>query len=304
MRNSSNILNSLAAGSLALAALTTPALADPQEDADALFANEEWAGAAAAYDALLQEDAANANNWFNLGHALHQQENYAAARDAYQKAIDAGYQPAARARLRLARILMSLGDTENALSELETIAQTGGPSGRYLETVEEFAPLMEEPRFLAVVKALTACTDDQYRHFDFWLGEWDVTAGGATQPTAASKISSRQDGCVVLEEYSVGVAFTGMSINFYDAAKETWHQTWMSNAGGSVYLEGGLNEHGAMVLTDRDLPISKVSGAINRVTWTPNEDGSVRQFWESSTDNGETWSVAFDGLYTPKDNAE
>ena len=304
MGNLPKILKGLAASSLAISVFLSPAAADSQDDADALFASEEWVEAAAAYQDLLQADAANADNWFNLGHALHQQEDFAAARDAYQEAIDAGYQPAARARLRLARILMSLGEKESALQELEAIAQTGGPSGRYLQTVEEFQALLEEPRFLAVVKALTACTDDQYRHFDFWLGEWDVTAAGAAQPTAASKISSKQDGCVVLEEYSVGVAFTGMSINFYDSAKETWHQTWMSNAGGSVYLEGGLNENGAMVLTDKDLPISKVSGTINRVTWTPNDDGSVRQFWESSTDDGETWSVAFDGLYTPRIDAE
>ncbi len=294
----------LAAGAFALSAFISPVLADEQEDADALFAAEEWTGAADAYEALLQVNPENANNWFNLAHAFHQQEDYVEARDAYRKAIDAGYQPATRARLRLARILMTLGDREKALRELEEIAKVGGPSGRYVQTVAEFAPLVEEPRFIAVVKALTACTDNEYRHFDFWLGEWDVTSAGSTQPTASSKISSKQDGCVVLEEYSVGAAFTGMSINFYDGVKETWHQTWMSNAGGSVYLEGALNEDGAMVLTDRDLPISKITETINRVTWTANDGGSVRQFWESSTDNGETWSVAFDGLYTKKADAE
>ena len=289
-----------AASALAMAVYSAPAMADEQEDADALFASEAWAGAATAYEALLAGDPENANNWFNLGHALHQQNEFAGAREAYRKAIDQGYQPVARARLRLARVLMSLDDTSAALRELEEIAKTGGPSGKYLITVAEFEPLLEEKRFEAVVKALTACTDDEYRHFDFWLGEWDVTSAGNAQPTAASRISSKQDGCVVLEEYSVGTAFTGMSINFYDSAKETWHQTWMSNGGGSVYLEGALNDDGAMVLTDKDLSISEVSGTINRVTWTPNDDGSVRQFWESSTDDGENWSVAFDGLYTKK----
>lgn len=293
-----------AASALALSVFSSPVMADDQEDADGLFASEEWAGAAVAYAVLLADDAANANNWFNLGHAHHQLEDFAGARDAYRKAIDAGYKPVARARLRLARILMSLGEKHEALRELEEIAKTGGPSGKYIVTVGEFETLLEDARFEAVVKALTACTDNEYRHFDFWLGEWDVTAAGSAQPTAASRISSKQDGCVVLEEYSVGTAFTGMSINFYDSAKETWHQTWMSNAGGSVYLEGALNDDGAMVLTDKDLPISKVSGTINRVTWTANEDGSVRQFWESSTDDGESWSVAFDGLYQPKADSE
>lgn len=289
-----------AASALALSAFISPAIAGEQEHADALFAAQEWAEAAGAYEGLLSGDPVNASNWFNLAHALHQQNDFTGARDAYRKAIDQGYQPAARARLRLARALMSLGDESGALKELEEIAKTGGPSGRYVSGVAEFAPLTDNTRFKAVVKALTACTDDEYRHFDFWLGEWDVTAAGNAQPTAASRISSKQDGCVVLEEYRVGAAFTGMSINFYDSVKETWHQTWMSNAGGSVYLEGALNDDGAMVLTDKDLPIRKVSGTINRVTWTPNDDGSVRQFWESSTDDGESWSVAFDGLYTKK----
>ena len=222
----------IAASALSISAMISPVLADDQEDADALFAAGEWDEAAVAYEALLSAEQSNANNWFNFAHALHSQEDFAGARDAFKKAIDAGYQPAARARLRLARVLMSMGEEHDALKELEEIAKTGGPSGRYLLTVAEFEPLLENARFKAVVKALTACTDDEYRHFDFWLGEWDVTAAGNAQPTAASRISSKQDGCVVLEEYSVGTAFTGMSINFYDNVKETWHQTWMSNAGG------------------------------------------------------------------------
>jgi hypothetical protein len=34
-----------------------------------------------------------------------------------------------------------------------------------------------------------------------------------------------------------------------------------------------------------------------RITWTPNPDGSVRQHWEASTDAGKTWTTSFDGLY-------
>jgi hypothetical protein len=35
----------------------------------------------------------------------------------------------------------------------------------------------------------------------------------------------------------------------------------------------------------------------HRITWTPNDDGSVRQFWESTDDNGAR-SVAVDGRHT------
>ena len=34
-----------------------------------------------------------------------------------------------------------------------------------------------------------------------------------------------------------------------------------------------------------------------RGTWTPNPDGSVRQHFEISADDGATWTTWFDGKY-------
>ena len=34
-----------------------------------------------------------------------------------------------------------------------------------------------------------------------------------------------------------------------------------------------------------------------RITWTPAADGTVRQLWESTSDEGRTWTVLFDGRY-------
>ena len=36
---------------------------------------------------------------------------------------------------------------------------------------------------------------------------------------------------------------------------------------------------------------------VQRITWSKNADATVRQVWESSTDGGKTWTVAFDGKY-------
>ncbi|RED17059.1 hypothetical protein [Parasphingopyxis lamellibrachiae] len=149
--------------------------------------------------------------------------------------------------------------------------------------------------------APTPCAGNAHRAFDFWLGEWNVTASGASQFTATSRIGSRHGGCVILEQYDAG-AYAGMSLSFYDRVSGRWHQTWMANDGAPVYLEGNLDGEGAMILSDAELPISRATGTINRVTWTPEDGGAVRQFWEISTDSGENWSVAFDGLYTPREN--
>jgi len=36
---------------------------------------------------------------------------------------------------------------------------------------------------------------------------------------------------------------------------------------------------------------------VNRITWTPNDDGSVRQLWEVLNVTENKWTIAFDGLY-------
>ena len=37
---------------------------------------------------------------------------------------------------------------------------------------------------------------------------------------------------------------------------------------------------------------------LERITWTPLSDGSVRQLWEQSADAGAKWTIVFDGRYT------
>jgi hypothetical protein len=33
------------------------------------------------------------------------------------------------------------------------------------------------------------------------------------------------------------------------------------------------------------------------MSFTPNSDGTIRQLWESSADEGKTWTPLFDGIY-------
>ena len=80
-----------------------------------------------------------------------------------------------------------------------------------------------------------------------------------------------------------------------DSTTGTWKQFWVDNSGLVLLLEGGLVE-GKMVLQGRRLDAEGAT-VTDRITWMPNADGSVRQLWESSSDGGQTWSVAFDGLY-------
>lgn len=146
-----------------------------------------------------------------------------------------------------------------------------------------------------------ACATDNHRAFDFWIGTWDVTAKGQSASTAVNKITMQHRGCVIREDYATKGGYTGMSMSFYDIAQKKWHQTWMGMDGGALIIEGGLNDAGAMVLSNKNTPYYVEGTPINRVTWTPNDDGSVRQHWQASQDGGKTWSDVFDGLYVRQD---
>jgi hypothetical protein len=93
---------------------------------------------------------------------------------------------------------------------------------------------------------------------------------------------------------------TGTSLNIYDKARAVWHQTWVDNGGNLLTLEGGFAD-GVMTLSGRTVerePVQK--STLQRVRWTPQPDGRVRQLWETSSDDGKSWSVAFDGWYSRK----
>jgi hypothetical protein len=163
-----------------------------------------------------------------------------------------------------------------------------------------FAPVQAQPVVTSAAKPPPACATEDHRAFDFWIGVWDVTAAGKDQAAAVNSISREHGGCVLHEDYATKGGYTGMSMSFYDAAQEKWHQTWMGADGSALFIEGGLNDQGEMVLSNRNTPYYREGMPINRVTWTPNEDGSVRQHWQASQDGGMTWSTVFDGLYVKK----
>ncbi len=138
------------------------------------------------------------------------------------------------------------------------------------------------------------CTTPEHRAFDFWIGEWNVhTPKGKLAGT--NRIDKEYGGCVLHERYDTGRSYRGESLNAYDAGRKLWHQTWVDSSGTLLLLEGGLRD-GSMVLAGETIgPLGKP--VKQRITWTPNADGSVRQLWESTDATGR-WTVVFDGRYT------
>jgi hypothetical protein len=153
----------------------------------------------------------------------------------------------------------------------------------------------------AVAAAQTAppasCSAPEFRQFDFWVGDWNVT--NPVGKAAGTNTIDRPYGDCVVQEHWVGASGDrGTSLNTYDVGRKQWHQTWVDNQGQLVKLDGAF-ANGTMTMTGEAISAKTGKPYLNRIRWS-RENGDpdkVRQIWDTSTDGGKTWTVAFNGLY-------
>ena len=142
-----------------------------------------------------------------------------------------------------------------------------------------------------------SCAASEHRQFDFWLGEWSVTNPDGSL-AGHNSIRQEMGQCVLHERWQSATSpFNGESFNTFDAARGVWHQTWVDNSGLLLLLEGGLIGESMLLQGSTG---GTQSPQLQKITWTPNKNATVRQHWQTSSDDGKTWKTAFDGLYSPK----
>lgn len=138
-----------------------------------------------------------------------------------------------------------------------------------------------------------ACDAPEHRQFDFWIGTWDVQ-GAAGKPASRNVIERAFGGCALVERYTAPGGYQGQSLNAWDAGRRRWHQTWVDNGGLLLQLDGGWS--GTQMVLEGEVVRADGTSQANRIRWTPNPDGTVRQHWETRGADGE-WTTTFDGLY-------
>ncbi|HET9343998.1 MAG TPA: hypothetical protein VFO25_13905 [Candidatus Eremiobacteraceae bacterium] len=139
------------------------------------------------------------------------------------------------------------------------------------------------------------CTSTEHRQFDFWIGDWNVKDTASGTPAGHNLVTLEQGSCVLQEHWRGTDGSTGTSFNIYYAGDKQWHQTWVDSTGLLLRLDGGLVD-GKMVLSGKR--VNRAGKLVtDRIVWTPEANGDVRQVWDFTSDDGKTWQNVFDGTY-------
>jgi tetratricopeptide (TPR) repeat protein len=282
---------------LALALLLPSSGLAQTEEAERLFAIQDWEGAARAYTKVTEGDPENGRGWLRLGVALASLGRYGEAVSAIENAEKLSWLPPI-IRFQLARVEALASNKERALDWLKKALDAGYSSPDALASDEAFGDLRGDPRFEEIVRRARVAAEpcehiDEFRQFDFWIGEWTVTSGG--QVAGENRIERLERGCLLIENWTSAGGGTGKSVNFFDPAKKTWNQVWVDSSGSNIVAAGSF-EDGAIHLEGEHHYVGAPT-ELFRMRFTPRPDGTVRQLIEQSRDGGESWYVWFDGIY-------
>ena len=268
--------------------------------AESLFAAKEYAGAALAFKALTQTHPQQPRYWTRLGVSLQLAGRADDAIAAYRHVIGMAVAPVAM--YNLAGVFATRGQKDSAFYWLdELITKASYTNDKAVAGDEDFASLRSDPRYAATLErmrnALRPClARKESRMFDFWVGDWDVR-NVQGQPAGQSSVQLLLEGCALYENWVDGQGGGGKSLNSYNEETKQWQQFWTDQYGHVTEYRESEWVNGTLRFTAKQL---LPQPTLLHMSFTPVNPDLVRQFGESSTDGGKTWTPSFDLYYHRK----
>lgn len=250
-----------------------------------------------------QEPPKDADGWYQAAVEAREAGQLNAAFEALEEAEKLGL-AGLRVGFERARLNALADRPDDAVAELQSIADTGFTSVGFIVNDPILSSLAGNPAYDGIVaamneKAFPCESDEAFRAFDFWVGDWDVHVKSG-QFVGTNTITRAERGCVLIEKWTNSTGGTGMSINYLDKVSGEWVQIWNSEGGSQIYIRGGMTGDG-MRLVGTLHTVGNNTTVPFRGLWTPLDDGRVRQYFEQSSDGGGTWVPWFEGFYTRKE---
>ncbi|HZQ24724.1 MAG TPA: DUF1579 family protein [Terriglobales bacterium] len=151
--------------------------------------------------------------------------------------------------------------------------------------------------------AANPCSVPEQKQLDFWVGDWELSWPDPQHGSVArgtNQITRVLDGCVVEENFRSGdsQALRGRSFSLFDVRAGKWKQTWVDNQGGYLDFVGEFKD-GQMILS-RATTRPDGKKALQRMVFKNITGDQFDWSWESSLDDGKTWTVVWPIHYKRK----
>ncbi len=144
---------------------------------------------------------------------------------------------------------------------------------------------------LAAQQGAPPCAEPEFRQFDFWLGDWDLSWQGGQGRNTISRVYGD---CVIQEDFrqfdAQGASgFLGRSWSVWVPQEQVWKQTWVDNNGSYLDFRGGLREDGQMVL-ERSV-MRQDTLRHSRMRFADITPDSLNWYWEGRKEGQEQWKL-------------
>jgi len=142
------------------------------------------------------------------------------------------------------------------------------------------------------------CAAPESNQFDFWVGDWNGAYGDTAHATNA--ITKEFDGCLIHEHFNDPAQYyKGESWSMYNPKQQIWQQTWVDNQGAYIALTGKF-ENNEMTLSTQPKAGPNGKPIVNRMVYSNITKDSFDWRWESTQDEGKTWTENWKIRYTRK----
>ena len=223
------------------------------------------------------------------------------AASSFERAGELEFQPMGVA-YRLSRIYARTGREDDALEQMEIMASGGFGLLNLIDGQPDYDSVRDNERFGAALESIRTarfpCAADERHHsFDFWIGEWTVKQNG--QFAGTSSVQPLLGHCTIFEQWESASGTFGKSFNYYDPAHDHWRQIWIDDSGSIIEFTGEARDGGIFYTAET---VNPADGSVthHKFEFTVIEKDGVQQYWETSTDDGDTWQSIWDGRYERK----
>lgn len=286
----------------------TPVASVTSNKADSLYYAQDWERARAAYQQALAKEAGTSLAWSRLGYCEYKLGKYDESLAHYERS--AGMNPSAPLQpvlySRMARVLALKSEPDKMYAALDKATAAGYSNYEDLDTLADFAGFRQAEPFKKMRdkiygNAFPCSADPKAREFDFWVGEWDVYQTGTRVLVGKSSVQVASGGCMILENWTaVGAPHNGKSMNFIDRATSKWEQVWVGSEGSGhqLFINGEYRDSAMRFEFEKTNAQGKKT--VGRFIFFNQGPDQVRQFNETSSDEGKTWTTVYDFTYIRK----